>query len=300
VSPPLSGLVGALEIGGTHVSAGRVDITGSRLDPSGVRRFSLDAGSSRETLLGTIVKAAADIALPSIDRWGVATPGPFDYEHGVSKIRGVGKLDSLYGVDLREHLGRELGLARPNRVRFLNDAHAFVLGEWWAGGAKGHTRVMGITLGTGLGSGFLADGRSIVSGPEVPPEGRLDLVPFRGGAVEEVISSRGIVAAFGDHVGVAEIAGRARDGDPRALVTFRGFGSALGEFLSPWLVRFAPSCLLFGGSIARAWDLFVADFIRACPDANRLARCSPADHLEEAPLLGAALQALTGSEPMPK
>jgi glucokinase len=298
VSPRLSGVVGALEIGGTHVSAGRVEIAGSRLDPSGFRRFSLDAGGSREKVLGTIVEAAADIALPSIDRWGVATPGPFDYEHGVSKIRGVGKLDSLYGIDLRERLARDLGLARPERVLFLNDAHAFVLGEWWAGGARGHARVMGVTLGTGLGSGFLADGQSIVSGPDVPPEARLDLVPFRGGSVEEVLSSRGIVAAFGARLGVAEIAGRARDGDPSALATFGGFGSALGEFLSPWLVRFAPSCLLFGGSITRAWDLFVADFMRACPGANRLARCSPADQLEEAPLLGAALHAHIGSEPM--
>jgi glucokinase len=288
----LSGLVGALEIGGSHVSAGRVDIAGSRLDPSGVRRFYLETGSSREKLLSTISKAAVEAALPSIDRWGVATPGPFDYENGVAKIRGVGKLDSLYGVDLRERLARDLGLARPERVRFLNDAHAFVLGEWWAGGARGHERAMGITLGTGLGSGFLADGQIIMSGPDVPPAARLDLVPFRGGAVEDVLSSRGIVAAYGGSLDVAEIALRAHDGDVGALAMFRGFGSALGEFLSPWVIRFAPSCLLFGGSIARAWDLFVDAFSGACPPAARLDRCSPADQIEEAPLLGAALHAI--------
>jgi glucokinase len=291
------GLVGALEIGGTHVSAGRVDIEGSRIDPMSLRRRSLDARSSREELLGIIAGAAKDVALPAIARWGVATPGPFDYERGVSKIRGVDKLDPLYGVDLRDRLSRDLGLERPGRMRFVNDADAFILGEWWAGAAKGHARAMGVTLGTGLGSGFLANGDIVVSGPDIPPDARLDLIPFRGAAVEDVISSRGIVAAFGGDREVVEIARRAREGEPRALAVFGEFGSALGEFLEPWIAGFAPTGLVFGGSIARAWDLFVDEFRGSCPEAARLDRCGPADHLDEAPLLGAALHAARDQSP---
>jgi glucokinase len=284
-------LVGAVEIGGTHVSVGRVDAARALLDPSGVRRFALGAESTREALLATISGAAREVALPGIARWGVAVPGPFDYERGISKIRGVAKLDALYGADLRHRLSHDLGIEWPERVRFLNDAHAFVLGEWWAGAAKGHSRAFGVTLGTGLGSGFLADGEMVVSGPLVPPESRLDLVPFRGGSVEDVISSRGIVAAFGAALDVVEIARRARDDDPRARAVFRGFGAALGEFVAPWVARFEPSCLVFGGSITRAWDLFGDAFLGSCPEAARLDRCGPADRLDEAPLLGAALHA---------
>ena len=284
-------VVGALEIGGTHVSAGRVDIARSRLEPAGGYRLALDGRSTREELVRTIAVAASDTNLPAIDRWGVATPGPFDYVRGVSRIRGVAKLDALYGVDLRELLSRALGLERPERVRFLNDAHAFVLGEWWAGAAKGHARAMGLTLGTGLGSGFIADGELVVSGPDVPPEARLDLVPFRGGAIEDVVSSRGIASAFGADVDVAEIARRARDGDRRAATVFREFGSALGEFVGPWIVRFAPTCLVFGGSITRAWQLFDDGFFGSCPEAARLPRCGPGVRPDEAPLLGAALHA---------
>jgi predicted NBD/HSP70 family sugar kinase len=290
----VSDLVGALEIGGTHVSAGRVDLAQYRLDPPGIRRFSLGTESSREALLGTISRAAREVRLPEITRWGVAVPGPFDYEGGVSKIRGVAKLDRLYGVDLRDRLSRDLGLERPQQVRFLNDAQAFVLGEWWAGAAKGHARAMGVTLGTGLGSGFLADGEIVVSGRDIPPEARLDLIPFRAGVVEDVLSSRGIVAAYGRKVEVAEIARRAREGESAAVALFGDFGSALGEFLKPWVVRFAPTCLVFGGSITRAWDLFADGFVGACPEAARLDRCGPADRLDEAPLLGAALHAVRG------
>jgi glucokinase len=287
----VSGLVGALEIGGTHVSAGRIDIARARMDPYGIRRFPLGAESSRDELVGVISRAALEVTLPEIGRWGVAVPGPFDYERGVSKIRGVAKLDALYGVDVRDRLSRDLRLA-PDHVHFLNDAQAFILGEWWAGAAKGHARAMGVTLGTGLGSGFIADGHAVVSGPDVPPDARLDLVAFRGGAVEDVVSSRGIVAAFGVKVEVAEIAQRAQDDEVKARAVFRDFGSALGEFLEPWVVRFAPTCVVFGGSITRAWDLFAGAFLDACPEAARLDRCGPADHLDEAPLLGAALHAM--------
>jgi glucokinase len=221
-------------------------------------------------------------------------PGPFDYASGVSMIRGVAKLDALYGADLRERLSHDLGLERAKRVRFLNDAQAFVLGEWWAGAAQGHARAMGVTLGTGLGSGFLADGEIVVAGPEVPPEARLDLVPFRRGAVEDVLSSRGIASAFGPKIDVAEIAHRAREREPKAVAVFAEFGTALGEFLEPWVLRFAPTSLVFGGSITRAWDLFVDAFVRSCPAAAQVARCGPADRLDEAPLLGAALHAVRG------
>ena len=287
----MTALVGALEIGGTHVSAGRVDVVRAGVDPSGIRRLAFGAESSRDELLGAISRAALEVALPEISRWGVAVPGPFDYARGVSKIRGLDKLDALYGVDLRDRLSDKVGI-QPDQMRFVNDAQAFVLGEAWAGAAKGHPRAIGVTLGTGLGSGFLADGHLIVSGPDVPPEARLDLVPFRGSSVEDVLSSRGIVAAFGMTVEVAEIAKRARDDEPKARAVFQEFGSALGEFVGPWLDRFAPTCLVFGGSITRAWDLFADAFLDACPEAARLDRCGPADRLDEAPLLGAALCAV--------
>ena len=287
----MTGLVGAIEIGGTHVSAARVDIDRVRLDPPDAPRLSLDGGGSREELLGTIGRAARGVADPRIERCGVATPGPFDYERGVSQIRGLGKLDALYGVDVRDYLAREMSLTRPTWIRFLNDAHAFVLGEWWAGGARGHARALGVTLGTGLGSGFLADGALVASGPLVPPEGRLDLVPFGGRPVEDTLSSRGIAEAFGGSVPVSELADRARRGDADARAAFMRFGSALGEFLDPWIARFAPTAVVFGGSITRAWDLFADTFRESSYAASRLDRCAPAERLDAAPLLGAAYYA---------
>jgi glucokinase len=272
-------VIGALDIGGTHVSAARVDPDSAAVAPGSRRRLALAPDGTREKLLGAIL---------AVSGWGVAAAGPFDYEHGVCLIRGVAKLEALYGVDLRDELAAALDLSDPGLVRFLNDADAFLLGEWWAGAARGHSRVVGLTLGTGLGSAFLVDGRLVHEGAGVFPEGRAHVVDFRGRPVEDSISRRGLLARYGaGAVDVKEIAERARGGERRARATFDELATALGEFLTPWLEAFAPSCLVVGGSIARAWDLFGPAVERAlAPVAVTVAA-----NLDDAPLLGAARHA---------
>ena len=284
----LGGRVGAIDIGGTHVTAALVKLDQVSIEPGTLRRSELAADGTREELVETIATAARSVRRQDVSHWGVATPGPFDYARGVSLISGVSKLDELYGVDMRDELSRALGVAPPH-VHFVNDADAFLIGEWWAGAARRHDRAMGVTLGTGLGSAFLERGAIVMDDPRVPPEGRLDLIPFRGAVVEETISRRGLRAAYGEaDVDVAEIALRARGGERRASEVLHSFGAALGEFLTPWIERFEPTCLVLGGSIARSWDLWSENFKAACGPAQGLASFGVAEHLDEAPLLGAA------------
>jgi glucokinase len=59
----------------------------------------------------------------------------------------------------------------PADVRFLNDAYGFGLGELRAGAASGHERAVVTTLGTGVGSAFLAAGSLIDDDPSAYPRG---------------------------------------------------------------------------------------------------------------------------------
>jgi N-acetylglucosamine kinase len=59
---------------------------------------------------------------------------------------------------------RELGAALERPVLVTNDANAFVLAEALLGAARGHARVFGIILGTGVGGGLIENGR-ILTGP---------------------------------------------------------------------------------------------------------------------------------------
>lgn len=280
-----TGVVGALDIGGTHVTAGRVHLSSATVAPGARVRLEFTSGT---TLLERILEAATSVATPQTRRFGVAAPGPFDYEAGVCLVSH--KLPGLYGIDLRSELAAAVGLDGRD-VSFLNDAEAFLLGEWWAGAARGHTRALGITLGTGLGSAFLEEGRFVRSGPRVPADGALYRLAFRRRPVEETISRRALLHRYGaDRDGgpdVEEIARRARAADARARRVFEDLAADLAEFLAAPLAAFAPSCLVVGGSIARAWDLLGPTLLQ------RLAAFRPlvvahAVNIDDAPLLGAA------------
>jgi glucokinase len=290
-------VVGALEIGGTHASAARVELAGGSIAPQSRIRVSLPADGGRSELLAAISRAASSIAGPEVSRLGVAVPGPFDYGTGVSKV--AHKLQGLYGVDLRSELCGAVRLTDPAAVRFLNDADAFLLGEWWAGAARRHARAVGVTLGTGLGSAFLEDGRIVRSGRGVPPDGALYELPFRRAPVEETISSRGVLVRYSarpeEPISVEEVAIRANAGERSARQVFEQLGQALGEFLTPWLRAFEPSCLVVGGSIARSWELFETALRAALEPIERLETVTAAQKLDDAPLLGAAWYVASGS-----
>ncbi|MGV9607478.1 ROK family protein [Streptomyces sp. NPDC003631] len=246
-------MIPVLEIGGTHVTAALVEPRDGRvLDRT---RMPLDAHGSAEEILGTVHDCAATLVVPSGARWGVAVPGPFDYAGGIALFAGVGKFDALYGVDVGAALRG--GLRRhPADVVFLNDAHAFLAGEWSAGAARGHRRVVGITLGTGVGSAFLADGHMCEYGPGVPPEGRMDLTEVGDEPLEDVVSRRAILLRYGDPaLDVHDIAERARAGEGRALRVLGNAFSTLGAVLGPRLVAFGATALVVGGSMARSCDL---------------------------------------------
>jgi predicted NBD/HSP70 family sugar kinase len=283
-------VVGAMDIGGTHATAGRVETGARSVETSSRVRVSLSSDGTRSELLGEISRAASSIARPDVMRLGVAVPGPFDYSAGVSLI--AHKLHGLYGVDLRSALGSALRFTDATAVRFVNDADAFVLGEWWAGAARGHARAVGITLGTGLGAAFATKGVIVRSWPGIPADGPLYRQSFRGAPVEETISSGAVAGRYravaGEQLDSEAIAGRASGGERSARATFEELGRALAEFLTPWLRTFEPTCLVVGGSIARSWELF-GEKLRAELEAiESLQTVTVARHLDDAPLLGAA------------
>ena len=282
-----TGVVGALDIGGTHVTAGRVQLSSATVEPDARVRLEFTRGT---TLLARILEAADSVATPETRRFGVAAPGPFDYDAGVCLVSH--KLPGLYGINLRRELAMAVGLT-GRAVSFLNDAEAFLLGEWWAGAARGHTRALGITLGTGLGSAFLEEGRFVRSG-RVPADGALYTLAFRGRPVEQTISRGALLARYGagrdGDPDVEQIAVRARAGEARARRVFEELAADLGEFLAAPLEAFDPTCLVVGGSIAHAWDQLESTLVQA------LATCRPlvvarAVNIDDAPLLGAARHA---------
>lgn len=276
-------IVPVLEIGGTHVTAALVD-----LDSHGVlaeHRGHPDAQGSADALLTGWIETARLLGDVAGD-WVVAMPGPFDYAAGIGRFRDVGKFDALDGVDVGAALRSALGAD----VRFVNDADAYGLGEWFAGAGEGTSRAIVLTLGTGLGSAFVADGAPVVAGETVPLDGEIHFEELRGLPIEDVVSRRALMAAglvaTGVERDVHELAIAARAGEAAAgSVLVAGF-SAVGEVIRPWLDRFDAEVLVIGGSMARSWDIVEPAVRVGLGDwGGRLERAALGD---AAPLLGAA------------
>lgn len=276
-----------MDVGGSHVASALVQgdspivLKDRRLTP-------VDSGAPREELLNQLTVAASSVAASS---WTVALPGPFDYVRGRGDFVGVGKFRSLAGVDLRAELAARLAVP-ANQVRFVNDAVAYAIGEWSAAPGR-PARFVCVTLGTGVGSAWLADGHPVATGPDVPPHGWAHLLTVGGRPLEDTVSTRAIRADHlrrtGVDADVRTIAAAARTGDAAATAAWGTALRGLGRALGPWLQRFRVEQLVVGGSMSRSWDLLeapLADGIEAAGVAvPTLARAALQD---DAPLVGAA------------
>ncbi len=254
----MSDQIAVLEVGGTHVTAAWVHRNDWQV--SAVHRASLAAHGTAPELLDGLAAAAATLGAPAGTSWGMAMPGPFDYTAGIAHYTGVGKFEGLTGVDVRAELTTRLD-PEPGSISFVNDASAFLIGEWLIGTARGAGRCAAVTLGTGVGSAFLDRGEVVEGGPDVPPDGEVHLLEHDGRPLEDWVSRRAIRRSYAERAGrsddtdVREIAELARRGDEAAFAAFHGAFSILGQVLAPWLNRFAIDQLVIGGSIAGAWDL---------------------------------------------
>lgn len=287
----VSGL-GVLEVGGTHVTAARIaDQSWQAIGPT--TRVDIDAHGGAPELLDAIASAARGTHETS---WAIAMPDPFDYDRGIGRFHDVGKFEALDGVDVRTELARRLG-TDPARVHFCNDADAFTVGEWVSGAARGAARVVGLTLGTGVGSGWVGAGR--VVDPGVPPGGRAHRLFVDGAPLEDTMSRRAIRRAYATATGdsgadVREIAGLARAGDRPASAVLAHALRALGRALAAPIRDFAADVVVVGGSMAGSWELFEPWF-RDGAGAIAVPPVRAAEHPDTAGLVGAAYVAVSTS-----
>lgn len=283
-----------LDVGGSHVTAGLVDVDARRV----VRAARRDVPHTAplETLLRAWADTARDAAgdhAPHPLHLGLAMPGPFDAGSGTSHM--THKFAALRGVPLRPHLRRVLSPDFPAElpIRFGNDADLFALGEWWASPYPPE-RLIGVTLGTGLGSGFILRGAAQQSGPGVPPGGELWNVPTASGTLENLLCGAAVTrlgqTLTGRPGSAADWATAARLGHPAALDVWAEYGARASALLAPVIAAFGADELVLGGNVTQAFTLFSPTLsLGPC-------RVRPSTHLEYAPLLGAAALPPAGIE----
>ena len=275
-----------VDIGGSHITASLVNLPGGQLIDSSVKRKAVDSLQDKEVILAAWCKvieaSVGDIAHHNI-QIGIAMPGPFDYENGISLIKDQDKFRSLYLANIKEELALRLNI-ESDCIKFINDAAAFLQGEVFCGAAKGYERALGVTLGTGLGSAVTIDGNAT--------DAALWNSSFRGGIAEDYLSTRWFLARYktlkGIKVdGVKELASLATK-DASAMQVFKEFGVALGEFLATVINEYSSQVVVLGGNISQAFELFEPSLTEKLKLAKLNTKIKLTELNENATLIGAA------------
>ncbi|PVX44474.1 mannose-6-phosphate isomerase class I [Flavobacterium sp. 103] len=249
-----------IDVGGSHVTVSVIENSTVENCPQTIMRKEINAKENPTAIISVIGNCITDILTDGItvDAVGIAFPGPFNYEKGVSEIMGVGgKFEPTFGVHVQQALKNFTGLNTVPFV-FANDAHCFAEGAYFRHQLKSN-RTIFLTLGTGFGSAFMIDGDLAEKHPDVPENGVFYDKPFLDTIADECFSTRWILAEYKRLSGetIESVKAIAALNTEVSNAVFRNFGANMGAFLFPWFEKFGCEELVIGGNISKARALFL-------------------------------------------
>jgi len=283
-----------VDVGGSHLSCALVDLEKGKLLEGTRSEGGVDNKADKKSILESwalvLEKTLLKTNLAELAGIGFGMPGPFEYHKGIARYAQVEKYYSLNGVDVASELTALLGVDVP--LRFMNDASAFAVGEAWLGGAAGSDRNVSVTLGTGFGSAFVADGVPVVEGNEVPRLGCVWHLPYADSIADDYFSTRWFIKRYKEETGIVVTGARTiaeqAATNLQAAAIFAQYGNNMGEFLGPWLKKFDTKVLVIGGNVAGAFHLFGPAFKDVLKKQNIDTRITLSTLKEDAAIIGSA------------
>jgi glucokinase len=254
-------LAGAVDIGGTGTKIGIVAEDG-RI----VRRATIPTSQAGEpaplvdgisaTLRPMLAAASAEGNL--VSGVGVSVAGFLDREHSTMVVNA--NLPALCGFPLRRALEERLGLDCGLEV----DSNAAAVAEYRYGAGRGSARLLGVTVGTGLGGGVIVGGEPLRYTGEcagdlghiiLDPHGRRCTCGARG-CLEAMVSSAALSERAGGRA-VREVIAGAQQRNRSAADALAETGWWLGLGLASLSPLFAPDRIVVGGGVAAAGELLL-------------------------------------------
>ena len=266
-----------IDIGGTNTKYGLVNHRGEILAKGSIKTDAYDS-------LESFVDALYEQVTPLIEEHGDGRSF-----HGV----GVGAPNGNYYTGTVEyapnlpwrgvlHLADTVSSKFGKPAKVTNDANAAALGEMMYGAARGMKDFIMITLGTGVGSGIVANGQLIYGHDGFAGElGHTIVKP--GGRKHWSTGSEGSLEAYASATGIAITAKKMRaefpesmlnnypeeeinsktvhecaaKGDPTAIEVFRYTGQKLGEALANFVMFSSPEAILLFGGVIKSGDFIL-------------------------------------------
>ncbi len=275
-----------IDIGGQTSKIGVVDADGNILDRAVIRTDSY--GDDADAYLSALADAVTGLVARTgktgqIRGIGACAPDGNYYTGAISYTPNIVWAENRT-VDFNGKFSAALG-GIP--VMLTNDANAAAVGEMTYGAAKGMKHFIMITLGTGLGSGIVIDGKVVYGYDGFAGElGHICAVRENGrlcgcgktGCLEAYCSATGVARTAREWLdgsdepsllrGIEKVSSKdvydaAKAGDALSLRIFEYTGRMLGQSFADFIAFSAPQAIILFGGLARAGEFLYGPIVKA-------------------------------------
>jgi len=231
-----------IDLGGTNVRVGKVSY--NSVEEINVRR--LTDKTNQDRVLKQIFNSIDQVIDKNVEGIGVGVPSVVDTENGI--VYDVQNIPSWREVHLKKLLEGKYNIP----VYINNDANCFAVGEKYFGKAKEYNNIVGLIIGTGLGSGLILNNK-LYSGRNCGA-GEFGMLPFKNKNFEYYCSGQFFENVYNQKG--EEIFKLAKAGDNNSLGIFKEFGLNIGEAIKAILFAVDPQIIVLGGSISNSFQYF--------------------------------------------
>ncbi len=281
-----------IDIGGINTAFGLVDQDGEIYGEGGIKTASFPGYNDYPAYIETLATAMKELLSTLSFKFeligiGIGAPNASIHSGCIERPANLWKYDDAEHVGLNEE-DRVFQIVADLQEQFpkmeyaavTNDANAATIGEMIFGNAKGMKDFVMITLGTGLGSGFVANGEMIYGhdgfagefGHVIAQRGGRVCGCGRNGCLETYVSATGIKRTAFELMASTNTPSSLRsipfsefdsfhiykaavDGDALALETFRYTGEILGRALADMCTITSPEAIILFGGLAKSGQL---------------------------------------------
>jgi glucokinase len=234
-----------IDMGGTNI---RIGIVKDDAIIKKVERPTLAHRSEKE-IINDLIATIKELITPDVKSIGIGVPSVVDIQKGI--VYNVANIESWKEVHLKDILEKEFNIP----VSINNDANCFALGEQKYGEGKGYNDIIGLTIGTGIGSGLILNGH-LYCGTNTGA-GEIGDLPYLDRVFEYYCSGQFFLQIH--NVKGSEVAQKASEGDKDALELFREFGHHIGNLIKVVLFTYDPEVITIGGSISKSYEYYAEE-----------------------------------------
>lgn len=264
-----------VDIGGTTVKMGLFGTDGSLQDKWEIVTRKENGGEAvLPDVAESLKKKMEEKAINSdqVAGIGIGVPAPVEEDGVVRNTANIG-----WGY---KEVRREMEELTGMKVAVGNDANVAALGEMWLGAGKGHTNLIMVTLGTGVGGGIIVNGKPIVGAHGAGGEIGHICVNYeetdccgcgKKGCLEQYASATGISRLAKQRLAKDERSSVLRKqninakavfdalkaGDELAEEIVEEFGRYLGYAMANLAVIADPAVIVIGGGVSKAGEILL-------------------------------------------